>query len=87
MTLITSHRRPEEAVYRHVIPAGEPWLFEVKQGQTLRLLDLEGNQAIDTLFYNADNPRERYDAQRTLRPGEQHRPLRPRQALHAQLPG
>ncbi|MFS9533010.1 DUF1989 domain-containing protein, partial [Klebsiella pneumoniae] len=48
MTLITSHRRPEEAVYRHVIPAGEPWLFEVKQGQTLRLLDLEGNQAIDT---------------------------------------
>ena len=50
MTLITSNRRPEEAVYRHVIPAGEPWLFEVKKGQTLRLLDLEGNQAIDTLF-------------------------------------
>lgn len=68
MTLITSHRRPEEAVYRHVIPAGEPWLFEVKQGQTLRLLDLEGNQAIDTLFYNADNPRERYDAQRNAAP-------------------
>ena len=67
MTVITSNRRPEEAVYRHVIPAGEPWLFEVKKGQTLRLLDLEGNQAIDTLFYNADNPRERYDAQRTLR--------------------
>lgn len=48
MTVITSNRRPEEAVYRHVIPAGEPWLFEVKKGQTLRLLDLEGNQAIDT---------------------------------------
>ncbi|MGR8817391.1 urea carboxylase, partial [Klebsiella variicola subsp. variicola] len=29
MTVITSNRRPEEAVYRHVIPAGEPWLFEV----------------------------------------------------------
>jgi uncharacterized protein YcgI (DUF1989 family) len=67
MTLITSNRRPEDAVYRHVIPAGEPWLFEVQKGQTLRLLDLEGNQAIDTLFYNADNPRERYDPQRTLR--------------------
>ena len=40
MTLITSNRRPEEAVYRHVIPAGEPWLFEVKKGPTLRLLDL-----------------------------------------------
>lgn len=57
MTLINSDRRPEDAVYRHVIPAGEPWLFEVKKGQTLRLLDLEGNQAIDTLFYNSDNPR------------------------------
>jgi len=67
MTLIASNRRPEDAVYRHVIPAGEPWLFEVQKGQTLRLLDLEGNQAIDTLFYNADNPRERYDPQRTLR--------------------
>lgn len=33
MTLITSNRRPEEAVYRHVIPAGEPWLFEVKKGK------------------------------------------------------
>ncbi|PLO73874.1 urea carboxylase, partial [Klebsiella michiganensis] len=51
MTLIASNRRPEDAVYRHVIPAGEPWLFEVQKGQTLRLLDLEGNQAIDTLFY------------------------------------
>ena len=32
-----------------------------------RLLDLEGNQAVDTLFYSAANPRERYDPQRTLR--------------------
>ena len=36
-------------------------------GQTLRLLDLEGNQAVDTLFFSAKNPRERYDPQRTLR--------------------
>ena len=38
-----------------------------KSRQTLRLLDLEGNQAVDTLFYSARNPRERYDVQRTLR--------------------
>lgn len=67
MNLVTSTRNPADAVYRHEIPAGEPWMFEIKQGQTLRLLDLEGNQAVDTLFYHADNPRERYDAQRTLR--------------------
>lgn len=58
---------PETAVARHVIPAGEPWVGEVKTGQTVRLLDLEGNQAVDTLFYSAANPRERYDPQRTLR--------------------
>ena len=65
--LTASSLSPDDAVFRHVIPAGEPYLFDVKAGQTLRLLDLEGNQAIDTLFYSATNPRERYDAQRTLR--------------------
>ena len=68
MTLTTtSELRADDAVFRHVIPAGEPYLFEVKAGQTLRLLDLEGNQAVDTLFFSAANPRERYDAQRTMR--------------------
>ena len=60
-------KQPDAAVYRATIPAGEPWLMEVKAGQTLRLLDLEGNQAVDTLFFSARNPRERYDPQRTLR--------------------
>ena len=67
MTLITSAKQASDAVLRHTIPAGEPYLFEVKRGQTVRLHDLEGNQAVDTLFYSAANPRERYDAQRTLR--------------------
>jgi len=67
MTLISSDKHPEAAVYRATIAAGEPFLCEVKAGQTLRLLDLEGNQAVDTLFYSAHNPRERYDVQRTLR--------------------
>ncbi len=66
-TLTASALTPETAVARHVIPAGEPWVGEVKTGQTVRLLDLEGNQAVDTLFYSAANPRERYDPQRTLR--------------------
>ncbi len=67
MTLTISEKRPEDALWRETIPAGEPWLKEIKAGQTIRLLDLEGNQAVDTLFYSAANPRERYDAQRTLR--------------------
>ncbi|WAF87975.1 urea carboxylase-associated family protein [Metapseudomonas otitidis] len=62
-----SDKHPEAAVSTAVIAAGEPFMTEVKAGQTLRLLDLEGNQAVDTLFYSARNPRERYDMQRTLR--------------------
>ncbi len=67
MSLTHSPHHEEAAVYRATIAAGEPFLKEVKAGQTLRLLDLEGNQAVDTLFYSARNPRERYDVQRTLR--------------------
>jgi hypothetical protein len=67
MTLTHSDKHPEAASYRATIGAGEPFLCIVKAGQTLRLLDLEGNQAVDTLFYSASNPRERYDVQRTLR--------------------
>ncbi|MEN0106356.1 MAG: urea amidolyase associated protein UAAP2 [Pseudomonas sp.] len=65
--MTNSSKHAETAVYRATIAAGEPFLHEVKAGQTLRLLDLEGNQAVDTLFYSASNPRERYDVQRTLR--------------------
>lgn len=67
MPLTYSDKQPEQAVYRATIGAGEPFLRDLKAGQTLRLLDLEGNQAVDTLFFSASNPRERYDVQRTLR--------------------
>ena len=67
MNVIESSLQPEAAVFRQVIPAGEPFLCEVKAGQSVRLLDLEGNQAVNTLFFSAKNPRERYDPQRTLR--------------------
>ena len=67
LAIATSHKQADSAIYRATIPAGEPWLMEVKAGQTLRILDLEGNQAVDTLFYSLANPKERYDVQRTLR--------------------
>ncbi len=40
---------------------------EIKAGQTFRIVDLEGNQAADTLFYNAKNPVDRYSASDTIR--------------------
>ena len=62
-----SPHAPAAAIYRHTIPAGDFWMHEIKAGQTLRILDLEGNQAADTLFYNANDFRERYSAQDTIR--------------------
>ena len=57
----------EAAAYRAIVPAGDYWLYEVKRGQTLRIVDVEGNQAADTLFYNAADPHERYSASDTIR--------------------
>ena len=65
--LTESPRNPANAVYNYELPAGEPWLHLVKKGQVLRILDLEGNQAVDTLFNNAHNTAERYSANDTIR--------------------
>jgi urea carboxylase-associated protein 1 len=56
-----------EAQYRKVIPAGEYWIHVLRRGETLRVLDLEGNQAADTLFFNAEDPAEHYSASDTIR--------------------
>ncbi len=64
---VVSALDPAAAIYTAVIPAGEPWLHPVRRGQTLRILDLEGNQAVDTLFYNLHRPEERYSAADTVR--------------------
>jgi urea carboxylase-associated protein 1 len=52
--------------YRHVVPAGGSWSGIVRAGETLRIVDLMGNQAVDTLLYRADDTAERYDAQLTV---------------------
>ena len=57
----------EQASFRQVVPAGDYFMRVVKRGQTVRILDLEGNQAADTLFYNANDPAERYSAIDTIR--------------------
>ena len=38
----------------------------VAAGATLRIVDLDGNQAVDCLLYNADDPAERYSAPDTI---------------------
>ena len=59
--------KSENACYRKTVLAGDYFIHVIKQGQTFRILDLEGNQAADTLFYSASDPAERYSAMDTIR--------------------
>ena len=49
------------------VGSGEPWGQVLAAGATLRIIDLEGTQAVDVLFFNACNPIERYSAVETIR--------------------
>ena len=53
-------------VHDEVVPARAPWSHPVAKGQTLRIVDLEGNQAVDFLMYSAADDAERYSAQDTI---------------------
>ena len=65
--IVESILQPSNASFREVVLAGDYFVKTVKAGQTLRILDLEGNQAADTLFYNANDVSERYSAMDTIR--------------------
>ncbi len=65
-TLQIQERDARSAIYNEVLPARRPWSKIIKQGQVLRIIDLGGNQAVDTLFYNAHDTAERYSAQDTM---------------------
>jgi uncharacterized protein len=65
--LVESERDAQNAAYRFVVRPGEPWVREIRKGSYLRIVDLEGNQAVDTLFYNARDYSDRYSAQDTIR--------------------
>lgn len=65
--LKTSLLKPEAALHSFVVEAGDPFVVEITQGQYVRIVDLEGNQAVDTIFYNAHDYADRYSAQDTIR--------------------
>ena len=57
---------PGAIVHDEIVPARAPWLHHVAAGQTLRVVDVEGNQAVDFLLYAAADDAERYSAQDTV---------------------
>ena len=56
-----------DAHYSKSVDAGDYFFHVVKAGETIRIIDSEGNQAADTLFYNANDVSERYSAMDTIR--------------------
>lgn len=58
---------PGEVLLDEVIAPGAPWSRHLARGERLRLVDLEGCQAVDFLCYNADDPAERYCAADTMK--------------------
>lgn len=65
--ILESQRDSAVASFRQVVEAGDYFIKVLHKGQTLRILDLQGNQAADTLFFNAADPSERYSAMDTIR--------------------
>lgn len=57
----------QDAEFSETLKAGTGWIKNIPAGKTIRILDLEGNQAIDTIFYNPENLEERYCATTTMR--------------------
>ncbi len=50
-----------------IVPAREPWSTKMRKGEILRIIDLEGQQAVDFLCYNADDSTDRYNAANTIK--------------------
>lgn len=59
--------RPEEAASSFIVEAGDPFVHEIRKGQVVRIVDVEGNQSADILFFNAHDYSDRYSSQDTIR--------------------
>ena len=64
--LVESPLPASAASYREIIDSGCGYSRLVRRGEILRIVDLEGNQAVDTLFYNAADESDRYSATATI---------------------
>jgi len=53
-------------IHDEIVAARAPWRHRLNAGETLRVVDLEGNQAVDFLLYAAADDAERYSAQDTI---------------------
>ncbi|WP_043625794.1 urea amidolyase associated protein UAAP2 [Nonomuraea candida] len=57
-------------LHREIVPPRAPWSRVLERGQVLTIVDLDGNQAVDFLAYDAHRPWRAYSAQATLQEQE-----------------
>ncbi len=65
--ILESVLQEDQAGFREVVAAGDYIMKRIAKGSHIRIVDLEGNQAADTLFFTADDPSERYSMMDTVR--------------------
>lgn len=66
MDAMTPPALPGAVLLDEVLAARASWDRVLREGQTLRIIDLEGNQAVDFLLFRLGDEAERYSAQDTV---------------------
>lgn len=64
--LDTAEALDAAVILDQIADARAPWSAVVKAGDVLTMIDLHGNQAVDTLLYSADDHSVRYSASATV---------------------
>jgi urea carboxylase-associated protein 2 len=54
-------------IHREIIPGGWYWTTRLDRGQTLRIVNTHGTPGVSALFWNADDPAERYNQGDTVK--------------------
>lgn len=60
-------RPPGAIVHDEIVAPGRPWGRRIAKRDRLRLIDLEGQQAVDFLCYDAVDPSDRYSSMNTVK--------------------
>jgi len=58
---------PGILVHDETVAAGRPWSRRIEAGEVLRLIDVEGQQAVDFLCYRAEDLEDRYSSMNTIK--------------------
>ena len=56
-----------QSIYEQIVPAKQPWSRVIAAGDVLKITDLEGQQAVDFLCYDAVDPTDRYSSMNTVK--------------------